>query len=99
MAAEREGLVLHTFARIQALCEERNVLFSFVDLRWGITAEEALGGRALLTCLKEVDLCRPYFVCMLGERYGWVANGAADDAFAKNIQLAAESFPWVECVA
>lgn len=98
MAAERRALVLSAFERIKALCVERNVLFGFVDLRWGITAEETLGGRALLTCLKEVDLCRPYFVCMLGERYGWVANGAADDAFNKNVQVAAESFPWVECV-
>jgi hypothetical protein len=96
MMAEREALVLDTFALLKALCEERNVLFGFVDLRWGVTAEESQGGRAVITCLREIDLCRPYFVGILGERYGWAAGPNKDDALEKNLQIATESFPWVE---
>lgn len=98
MADERQSLVLHAFARLKTFCKERNVVFNFVDLRWGITAEESQGGRALSTCLREVDLCRPYFVSILGERYGWAAS-QKDEVFEKNIQLALETFPWVEYVA
>ncbi len=29
------------------------------------------GGETILTCLREVDHSRPYFVGLLGERYGW----------------------------
>ena len=97
LADERQSLVLHAFARLKAFCKERNVVFNFVDLRWGITAEEAQGGRALSTCLREIDLCRPYFVGILSERYGWAAS-PKDEIFEKNIQLALETFPWVECV-
>lgn len=28
-------------------------------------------GDTILTCLREVDHSRPYFVGLLGERYGW----------------------------
>ena len=28
-------------------------------------------GETILSCLREVDRSRPYFVCLLGERYGW----------------------------
>ena len=26
------------------------------------------------TCLQEVQLCRPYFLGMLGQRYGWIPD-------------------------
>lgn len=96
MTSEREALVTNTFPRLKASCAERNILFGSVDLRWGITAEETLGGRALATCLYEIDQCRPYFIGLLGERYGWVAGSSKDDVFEKNIKLAANIYPWVE---
>ena len=40
-------------------------------MRTGVTAEQSAGGMTLNLCLREVDRCRPYFLCMLGERYGW----------------------------
>ena len=42
-----------------------------VDLRWGITEEEGLHGKQIQLCLDEVDRCRPFFIGMLGQRYGW----------------------------
>jgi hypothetical protein len=43
-----------------------------VNLRWGITEEQARRGDVLPICLGEIDRCRPFFLCLLGERYGWV---------------------------
>jgi hypothetical protein len=43
-----------------------------VDLRWGITEEEAQQGKVLPICLAEIDRSRPYFLGFIGERYGWV---------------------------
>jgi hypothetical protein len=51
---------------------DRMVQATVVDLRWGITDEQAGRGLALPLCLHEVERCRPYFVGLLGQRYGWV---------------------------
>ncbi|MEP7235868.1 MAG: DUF4062 domain-containing protein, partial [Ignavibacteriota bacterium] len=43
---EREHLVKKIFPKFRALCRERGVEFTEIDLRWGITAEEAQTGKA-----------------------------------------------------
>lgn len=37
-----------------------------------MTEEEAEREGALSICLKEIERCRPFFVCLLGERFGWI---------------------------
>lgn len=56
------------------MCEAHGVTLDEVDLRWGITEQEAERGETLPLCLAEIERCHPFFVCMLGERYGWVPN-------------------------
>jgi len=68
---EREHLVKKIFPEIRALCRERGITFTEVDLRWGITEEEAERDGIIRICLDEIDRCRPYFIGILGERYGW----------------------------
>ncbi len=68
---EREHLVKKIFPEIRALCRQRGVTFTEIDLRWGLTEEEASLGRVIRTCLEEIDNCRPYFIGLVGERYGW----------------------------
>ena len=46
--------------------------FFSVDLRWGITEEDQLKGQVLPICLREIDKCRPFFIGILGSRYGSV---------------------------
>jgi hypothetical protein len=70
MKAERDRLVKFVFPQLRRLCEERGVGWGEVDLRWGITDEQAAEGAVLSICLEEINRCRPYLVCMLGERYG-----------------------------
>jgi tetratricopeptide (TPR) repeat protein len=47
------------------------VLFELVDLRWGITDEEARTDELLDICLSEAEACT-ILVCLIGSRYGWV---------------------------
>src|SRR5437762_8378817 len=70
--AERDYLVKFAFPQLRKLCESRGVTWGEVDLRWGITDEEKAGGRVLPLCLEEIHRCRPYFIGLLGERYGWI---------------------------
>ncbi|WP_395691474.1 tetratricopeptide repeat protein [Nocardioides sp.] len=72
MQAEREELVKRVFPQVRRLCEERGVAWSEVDLRWGVTDEQKAEGAVLPICLAEIDRSRPYFLGLLGQRYGWV---------------------------
>lgn len=87
MQAEREELIKRVFPRLRKLCESRGVAFDEVDLRWGVTEEEAAEGKVLPICLAEIDRCRPYFIGLLGERYGW-----RPDEIPPGL---AESEPWL----
>lgn len=74
MYEEREYLVKKIFPGIRSFCRERQVEFTEVDLRWGITNEDANDGKALRICLEEINRCHPYFIGILGERYGWIPD-------------------------
>lgn len=87
---ERDLLVRRVFPALRARLRERFVELVDVDLRWGITVEQAERGEVLPICLAEIDRARPYFVGMLGERYGWIPS--ADD-YAPDLL---ERQPWLE---
>ncbi len=70
MQAERELLVKQVFPELRRMCADRLVTFTEVDLRWGITEEQAAEGKVLPICLEEIHRSRPYFIGLLGERYG-----------------------------
>ncbi len=75
MEDERSWLLTHVFPALRAHCRERGVAFVEIDLRWGIEEEDAKNGRTVEVCLEEIERCRehpPFFVGILGERYGWV---------------------------
>ncbi|MCA1660415.1 MAG: DUF4062 domain-containing protein, partial [Verrucomicrobiaceae bacterium] len=74
MNAEREGLVKRVFPELRQRFANRGIRLTDVDLRWGITQEQSERGEALATCLDEIERCRPYFIVMLGQRYGWVPD-------------------------
>lgn len=81
MQAERDELVKRVFPLLRQRCQQRGVAWSEVDLRWGVTAEQAAEGDVLPICLAEIERTRPYFIGLLGQRYGWVP-GAIDPALA-----------------
>lgn len=79
MQNEREHLVKKIFPAIKAECERRDVEFCVVDLRWGISDEKP--GKIIDVCLKEIDSSRPFFIGLVGERYGtmWSREDFSDD--------------------
>jgi nephrocystin-3 len=89
---ERDYLAKKIFPKLRSDCRERGIEFTEIDLRWGLTDEDAEQGRILGTCFEEIDKCRPFFVGMLGDRYGWVPPPEELD---KNPHLASE-YPWIE---
>lgn len=71
MHAERDHLVRFVFPELRERCAKRQLHLVDVDLRWGVTEEEA-EQKILEVCLDEIERCRPFFIGILGERYGWV---------------------------
>lgn len=77
MQEERDVLVKKAFPQLRKTCEERAVTWTEVDLRWGITSEQKAEGKLLPLCLEEIHRCRPYFIGLLGGRYGWVPDASS----------------------
>lgn len=75
MQMERRILVGNVFPRVAEFCHQRKWEFTGVDLRWGISNEQAQRGETVDICISEIDHCRPLFIGMLGERYGWIPDG------------------------
>lgn len=73
--------------KISRICAERGVSFFSVDLRWGITQEDQVNGQVLPICLGEIDKCRPYFIGIVGNRYGSVLESVPAQI--------AQSIPWL----
>jgi len=78
MQEERRTLQSDVFPIVRRFLWERGITFIDVDLRWGVTREEAEHGHVLDICLREIDRCRPWVLGLLGARYGWVDPGARD---------------------
>src|SRR5580658_4005694 len=89
MKADRDHLVKFIFPQLRKLCESRGVTWSEVDLRWGVTDEQKAEGKVLPIVLAEIENCRPYFIGLLGERYGQVYR---DDIPAELV----ERVPWLK---
>lgn len=59
---ERDRLERFTFPRLRRICEERAVVFTDVDPRWGIADEQAAEGELLPICFAEIDASGPFFI-------------------------------------
>ena len=88
MQAERELLIKRVFPELRSICARRFVTFTEVDLRWGITEEQAAEGKVLPICLEEIERSRPYFIGLLGERYGWIPAAVPQDVIDRE--------PWLK---
>lgn len=77
MQDERSELIRKTFPRLRELAARRDVTLTEVDLRWGITKEESESGKVMEICLREVQNSIPFFIGIIGNRYGWIP-GAKD---------------------
>src|SRR5579871_6011449 len=87
---ERDFLAKKVFPGLRRMCRDRSVEFTEIDLRWGLTEEDTKKGRIIGTCLDEIDSCRPFFIGLLGDRYGWVPP---IEELEKNAELRS-AHPW-----
>ncbi|QVJ81662.1 protein of unknown function [Prevotella sp. khp1] len=92
MQEEREYLFYNVFPKVRKVAESRDVKLVEIDLRWGITYEESSNGKVLEICFKEICNCRPYFIGILGDRYGWCPE---INELQKNPNLETD-FPWLK---
>ena len=90
MREERDALMSHCWPELRLFCKERQVELVEVDLRWGISVEQSTRKETLKICLDEINACRPFFISLLGERYGWVPE---EDALLNRL---AEDHPWLK---
>jgi hypothetical protein len=95
MAAERDHLITKVFPALRRYCAERDVTLFELDLRWGISEEESKQGKVVDICLKEIRNTAPFFIGLLGERYGWVPNDEERRTIGDNTPVF-EEYPWVK---
>lgn len=72
------GLACHSvcryvFPELRARAAPFGVDVNEIDLRWGVTEKMAQNSETLALCLDEIASA-DFFVGLLGERYGWVAD-------------------------
>lgn len=74
MQDERDELMKKTFPVLRQKAAERDVTLTELDLRWGITPEESESGKVVEICLREIENSVPFFVGIIGNRYGWIPS-------------------------
>ena len=86
MHAERDHLVKVTFPALREKLLPYRVELYEVDLRWGITRDQAENEQVLALCLELIEECQIFFG-FLGERYGWVPEHYPEQIL--------HHFPWI----
>ncbi len=94
LQAERAHLLNRIFPELRQRAREAGAEFTEIDLRWGLTTEDAEHGRVIRLCLEEVERC-PFFIGILGDRFGWVPT--IDDI--RKDPLLIQKYPWLEQAA
>ncbi|MDL2236319.1 DUF4062 domain-containing protein [Christensenellaceae bacterium OttesenSCG-928-K19] len=73
MHAERDYLIKDVFPTLAEWCEAHYLRLIDIDLRWGVTEADANENKnTVKICMERIDECRPFFLCFLGQRRGWV---------------------------
>ena len=70
MQEERSHLVNNIFPLLRQEAHKRGCTITEVDLRWGLTKEEAALGKVIDVCLEEIENSQPFFIGIVGNHYG-----------------------------
>ena len=81
--SERSYLARQVFPSLRAKLMKYNITLMDIDLRWGITEDEVKSGKTVKLCLEQIENTRPFFIGILGNRYGWVP----EQEYLKDISL------------
>lgn len=92
MKEERDLLIRKVFPRLNRKAMERGVSINAIDLRWGITEENVRNGKVVRICLNEIENSHPFFIGLLGDRYGWCPNSD----ILKQDSILASRYQWIK---
>lgn len=78
MHAERDYIRKFVIPRLNVELHQYRTEVIVTDLRWGIDThtidEDKRESKILYVCVDAIKRTRPYFIALLGERYGWVPS-------------------------
>lgn len=97
MQSERDALRDVVLPRLREFVRPYGISADLVDLRWGVdtssVAEKEQDSKVLSVCLAEIERCEPFFVLLLGDRYGYVPDDMAVSVTEWEIDHALEKTP------
>jgi len=78
MQSERDIIRKQIVRKLQEELADYHVSIQVTDLRWGVDTlnvdEGEREAKVLHVCLDAIQNSRPYFIALLGERYGWLPS-------------------------
>ena len=92
MYPERQYLQKSVWPVINRWLLPYRMQFVPVDMRFGVSKRECFHKHVVKLHLDLIDLCFPFFVCLLGERYGWIP----DEYYLNYGDLELERFKWMK---
>lgn len=85
---ERQVLAATVLPRLKRRAAARGVDVSLIDLRWGVSKADVEQAKEVAVCLKEIDKAHPFFLLLLGDRYGATRD-------AGQLKDVLEATPWL----
>jgi hypothetical protein len=83
----RSRLVNSVFKGLEEYAADRGVRLGVIDLVWGIPdVEPGAEAEIIRRCLDLVDEASPYFLSLIGNRYGWAPGPETLDALAPHME-------------
>ena len=78
MNAERDLIMNRVAPLLQERLSSEGISVQFIDLRWGVNTQDAdeneRENTVLRECIAEIRESRPFFIGLLGGRYGWIPS-------------------------
>ena len=78
MQSERDIIRKQIVPKLKEKLANYHVSIQITDLRWGVNTtnedEDKREAKVLHVCIDAIQNSKPYFIAILGERYGWVPS-------------------------
>lgn len=89
MDQERDVIKFNVLSRLNEHYRDHRIQFQVVDLRIGINTENMDESQSesfvLDSCFQNIDSARPFFIGLLGERYGWIPSSKRWEAIMNRL--------------
>lgn len=96
MHQERDILQEEVLPKIRDFAKQYGRDINLCDLRWGVNSlgmdEEESAIKVLQVCFDEIDQARPFFIAILGDRYGWIPDARIAEASIAGRRKCTEQF-------